>query len=142
DDRAAPPAEAARDARVAREAAAVWGAEPAADHVQRELPRGGRAARHDLDDAARGLRAVERGAAAADDLDALDVLERDARAVEAAVDAADGAVAVDEDERLLRMEAAHAQGRAGEAGHDLEARDLLEGLGDVLRAGRDEVVAR
>src|SRR5690606_27294973 len=59
----------------------------------------------DVDHARDGVRAVERGARAADDLDALDVLHAVAREIDGAVDPADGALAVHQHQEVVRIQA-------------------------------------
>ena len=126
------------DRAVRRVLAAVAGVDAAAAFSRR--------LRDDVHDAVEGVGAVERRAGAANDLDALDVLDGDGeiaperRAEQVGVHAA----AVEQDEHLVRqalVEAAHRDlGLRPRRLHDVDAGEAPEELGDLRDARKPDVL--
>src|SRR5690606_7158868 len=116
-------------------------AEPVAGGEVR-LELAGRLARDDVDHAADRLRAVERRARPAHDLDALDALDAVARQIDGASDPTGDALAVDQKERVLGVEAAQPElGPAPAVALHLQPAPLLEQLGHVARTARFDLLA-
>src|SRR6185436_4768115 len=130
-------------ARAARDPAAQLLAEAAVD--PRERVDGdplARRTRHEVDDAAERVRAVEHRARAAHDLDLLEVLDPEAIEIDHAVGAADLARAVDEDQHVLRAEALDGDPHgAGDAALEPQPRPQRERLRRRLHAGLGEPLA-
>jgi len=90
-----------------------------------------RVAGDQVDHAADRVRAVQRGARAAHDLDALDVLHAVAREIDGAAHATGHAVAVDEHEGVLRVHPPQPELGPAERARELEPGALLEELSRV-----------
>ena len=137
---ATPGAIADRAAGVASRVAAVARRDFAAEALLRGL------AGDDVDDAADGVRTPLIASRPLDDLDALDGFERDVLECREAVDAVVEAHAVNQHQRVVALGTADEdRGRRladAAAADDVDARDLRDGLADIVGLQQHELLAR